>query len=103
MPTRELDRPRSMRLSLPSIFAVIAIFAFSAFAAAAQATAPDQRLGINPWDMRSFLSDTVGYVGTGVGSIRIDLPWQEIEPRPDVFDWSRLDAVVNAAAANRIS
>jgi hypothetical protein len=87
-----------MRLAWPSICA--AVFTFSVTVAAA---APDQRLGINPWEMQSFLADTAGYAGTGVGSIRIDLRWQEIEPRPDVFDWSQLDAVVNAAAAKRIS
>jgi len=103
MRTRELDRRPFRPLALPSILAAITVFTFSVCAAAAQTRVPDQRLGINPWDMRSFLSDTSGYVGTTVGSIRIDLPWQQIEPRPDVFDWSQLDALVNAAAANHMS
>jgi hypothetical protein len=61
---------------------------------------PDQRLGINPWEMQSFLSDVPGYVGTNVGSLRIDLPWQQIQPRPGVFDWETLDSVVRAARSN---
>ena len=67
--------------------------------AAAQAP-PDRRLGINPWEMQSFLSDVPGYIGTNVGSIRIDLPWQQVQPRPGVFDWEALDSVVRTARAN---
>jgi Cellulase (glycosyl hydrolase family 5) len=66
----------------------------------AQKAPPDQRLGINPWDMQSFLSDTPGYIGTNVGSIRIDLPWQQVQPRPGVFDWDALDSVVRTARTN---
>jgi hypothetical protein len=66
----------------------------------AQKKPPDQRLGINPWEMQSFLSDIPGYVGTSVGSIRIDLPWQQVQPKAGVFDWEALDSVVRTARAN---
>jgi hypothetical protein len=61
-----------------------------------------ERLGINTWDMQSFLCDVPGYANTNVGSIRIDLPWQKVQPRPDIFNWEELDAVVSTAQANRI-
>jgi hypothetical protein len=63
---------------------------------------PNERMGINPWEMQSFLANSSAYVGTNVGSIRIDLPWQQIQPRPDAFSWETLDAVVNTAQANRM-
>jgi hypothetical protein len=70
--------------------------------APARKTSPNERLGINPWDAQSFLSNVSGYVGTNVGSIRIDLPWQKVQPRPDAFNWEELDAVVSTARANRM-
>jgi Cellulase (glycosyl hydrolase family 5) len=63
---------------------------------------PNRRLGINPWETRSFLSDIPGFASTNVGSIRIDLPWQQVQPRPGVFNWDEVDAVVSAAQANRM-
>jgi Cellulase (glycosyl hydrolase family 5) len=72
-------------------------------AARAQTMPPNEKLGINPWEIQSFLSDIPGYVGTNVGSIRIDLPWQKIEPRPGVFNWEQLDTLVSAAQAKGLS
>jgi hypothetical protein len=69
----------------------------------AQKKPPNERLGINPWEMQSFLSDIPGYVGTNVGSIRIDLPWQKVEPRRGVFAWEELDTLVNVAQAKGMS
>jgi hypothetical protein len=68
----------------------------------ARKPSPNERLGINPWDAQSFLSNVSGYVGTKVGSIRIDLPWQKVQPRPDVFNWEELDTAVSTARANRM-
>jgi len=99
---------RGTRLKLCSLpVSLMTIFALSV-CAAAQSTGgpardrPNERLGINPWDGQSFLFDIPGFVSTNVGSIRIDLPWQKVQPRPDVFSWDELDAVVSAAAANRM-
>jgi len=63
---------------------------------------PDNRTGINPWEPQAFLSNTPGFVSTNVGSIRIDLPWQQVQPRPGVFVWENVDKVVDAAQANRM-
>src|SRR5450631_2285860 len=86
---------------------LMVIFALSVCADAQSAGGPardrpNERLGINPWDVQSFLSDIPGYVSTNVGSIRIDLPWQKVQPRPEVFNWEELDAAVSAAQANRM-
>jgi hypothetical protein len=96
-------RPRLFDLPV----SLMVIFALSV-CAGAQSTGgpardrPNERLGINPWDAQSFLSDIPGYVSTNVGSIRIDLPWQKVQPRPDVFSWDEVDALVSAAQANRM-
>src|SRR5712675_1000125 len=42
------------------------------------------------------------FASTNVGSIRIDLPWQQVQPRPGVFSWEEIDKVVDAARANRM-
>ena len=92
---------RQLLLVLTSICIVPAYTAAQAqIDSPVQKKPPDQRLGINPWDMQSFLSDTPGYVDTNVGSIRIDLPWQQVQPRAGVFDWEALDTVVRTARAN---
>lgn len=72
-------------------------------AARAQGKLPNEKLGINPWEIQSFLSDVPGYVATNVGSIRIDLPWQKVEPRPGTFNWEQLDMLVGAAQDKGIS
>jgi hypothetical protein len=88
---------------VPAIFSgLICTAAWPCSGAVAQPKAPDGRLGINPWEMQSFLSDAPGYVATGAGSIRIDLLWQQIQPRPGVTSWDQLDRVVDAAQANHM-
>jgi len=64
--------------------------------------AADERRGINPWEPQAFLSNIPGFASTNVGSIRIDLPWQQVQPRPGVFSWDEIDKVVDAARANRM-
>jgi polysaccharide biosynthesis protein PslG len=64
---------------------------------------PNERRGINPWEPRAFLSNIPGFTSTNVGSIRIDLPWQQVQPRSDVFNWEEIDKVVDAAQANRMN
>jgi hypothetical protein len=80
----------------------VPVCALAQSADSAHKASPNERLGINPWEAQSFLSNVAGYVATGVGSIRIDLPWQKVQPRPGVFDWEELDAVVSTARAHRI-
>jgi hypothetical protein len=87
--------------ALPVLMAVFAISA-STQSSLAQPKSPNERLGINPWDMQSFLSDIPAYVGTGVGSIRIELTWQQVEPRAGAFAWGELDRLVSTAEANRM-
>jgi Cellulase (glycosyl hydrolase family 5) len=69
---------------------------------ATQKKPPNERLGINPWEMQAFLSHIPEHVSTNVGSIRIDLPWQQVQPRPGTFNWEQVDAVVSTAQANRM-
>ena len=71
-------------------------------AGAAAQTQPNQRIGINPWQPQAFLSNVAGFAGTNTGSIRIDLIWGKVEPRPGTFDWAELDKVVEVAAANHV-
>jgi hypothetical protein len=60
------------------------------------------RFGINPWQPQAFLADVAGFAGIGAGSIRIDLLWRDVEPRPGVFEWTVIDKVVDAAAVNHM-
>jgi hypothetical protein len=39
----------------------------------------------------------------GIGWVRIDFVWSNVETAPGVFDWSVYDALVNAAAARGVS
>src|ERR1700736_5034626 len=39
----------------------------------------------------------------GIGWVRIDFVWSNVETAPGVFDWSVYDALVNAAASRGIS
>jgi hypothetical protein len=71
-------------------------------APAAPEKPPDQRIGINPWEPQAFLSNVPGFTGTNVGSIRIDLPWQQVEPQPGFFTWEEVDKLVDTAQANRV-
>jgi hypothetical protein len=62
--------------------------------------AQDHRLGINPWQMNLYLRTVDAVAESQVGSIRVDLPWQQVEPNPGEFHWQLLDQVVERAAAH---
>jgi hypothetical protein len=106
---------RSRFTAFTLLLAVMGIFATSVCAAApppagqaktggvqAQGSPPDDRIGINPWDTQSLLLNVPEYASTEVGSIRIELPWQQVQPREGVFNWDEVDNVVDAAQANRM-
>ncbi|MCV7012269.1 cellulase family glycosylhydrolase [Mycolicibacterium madagascariense] len=40
---------------------------------------------------------------TGVNTIRVLVPWAGVEPMPGVYDWSKVDAIVNAAASRNMA
>lgn len=40
---------------------------------------------------------------TGVDTIRVLVPWAGVEPLPGQYDWSQVDAIVNAAAARNMA
>ena len=68
---------------------------------APQGKGPDVRFGINPWDLARFLGQVPEFVGANVGSLRFDVPWQQIEPRPGQYQWATLDSVVAVSQVNR--
>ncbi len=58
--------------------------------------------GLNTWLLGS-LPHNVKYVrDLGVGTVRVDLPWEKVESNPNEFDWSKVDSVVETARRNRI-
>ena len=59
--------------------------------------AVNARMGLNEWEMPFFLRNADVITGTGVGSIRVALLWQQVEPQPDVYTWDKLDRVVGQA------
>jgi hypothetical protein len=61
-----------------------------------------QGKGLNTWLLRSFLEDLDAARELGIGCVRIELPWELVQPNRDEFDWARTDAVVEAARANQI-
>ena len=63
-------------------------------------TLVDIRKGLNPWRPKVFLDNLKNFEALRVGSVRIELPWQVVQPRADVFDWNSSDAVVSAAQAH---
>ncbi len=63
---------------------------------------PNEHLGVNPWGAEAFLLNADEFASTNVGSIRIDLPWEQVQPRPGVFTWDVVDKVVDTAQANRM-
>jgi len=58
--------------------------------------------GLNVWTLRS-LPDNLKYVqDLGVNIIRVEVPWEQVEPNPNQFDWTKVDSVVETARANHI-
>ena len=64
--------------------------------------AVNARMGLNEWEMPFFLRNADVITGTGVGSIRVALLWQQVEPQPDVYTWDKLDRVVGQARAHNL-
>jgi Cellulase (glycosyl hydrolase family 5) len=95
-------RVPTLLLGLCLLIGIGVLATFSAPAHSTAPTKPNAHIGINPWQPQAFLANVASFAGTNAGSIRIDLRWQEVEPRPGVFDWAAVDKVVDAATANRI-
>src|SRR5881397_1108900 len=70
---------------------------------AAQAAAPRQFYGVVPWSTMapSAASLTTLHSG-GVGTVRFQFWWPEIETSQGSYHWSRYDALVGDAARARI-
>jgi hypothetical protein len=64
--------------------------------------ATNAHVGINEWEMHSFLRHADAVADSGVGSIRVALPWQGVEPQPDVYAWDLLDRVVQRAQEHHL-
>src|SRR3954465_4044581 len=60
--------------------------------------APDIMLG----DASTIASGMAEAAATGAGFVRQPVYWNEAEPEPGVYDWTRLDAVMAAAARHRL-
>lgn len=82
------------------------ICALSAQVSAAECQGPATRAarhGLNPWAIRGFLANQCDFFRTSVGAVRIEAPWQEIEPEHKHFAWGDLDQVVAAAEAHHVT
>lgn len=92
-----------MRVWKAGLLASLTLAMLSALPLSAGAENRNARIGINPWTPQAFLENTRGYAATNVGSIRIDLPWQQVEPTQGDLDWNDLDKLVEAAQSNNMS
>ncbi len=59
------------------------------------------RFGMNTGP-RAFQTDTKSISELGIGSVRLPLQWQMVEPRPGQFDWSTTDRIVETAEAKQV-
>jgi hypothetical protein len=56
--------------------------------------------GVNTWLLGS-LPNNVNYVrDLGAGIVRVDLPWEQVQPGPNQFNWNKIDAVVETASGS---
>lgn len=74
----------------------------SASSVETRATQMEIRKGINPWFAQAFLANIESIEDLHIRSVRVELPWELVQPSPDVFDWSKVDAVGDAAQAHGI-
>lgn len=58
--------------------------------------------GLNTWLLRSYLANAKYVQDLGVGIVRIELPWELVEPNRNQFDWTRTDEMIEAARANHV-
>ena len=56
----------------------------------------------NPNAMTSVDSELALAKRLGVANVRVEFPWALIEPQNGVFDWTRADAIVGAANAQKV-
>lgn len=54
-------------------------------------------MGLNQWVPRALIDNLNEVRALGVGAVRVALPWQQVQPNPQQFDWSTTDATVAAA------
>jgi hypothetical protein len=58
--------------------------------------------GLNTWLLGSLPVNIQQVLDLGVSIVRIDLPWAQVEPTPNQFDWEKVDRAVGAAHTARI-
>lgn len=51
---------------------------------------------------RAFQKDLQSITELGIGSVRLPLRWETVEPRPGEFDWSITDRIVESAEAKHV-
>lgn len=93
--------PRGLARTVLSALAVVAVASavLPAAPAAARTVTYDKRLfGVHD-------TDPASWPASPVGSLRLwdsGVTWRDLEVSPGVWDWSRLDAIVNAAQARGV-
>ena len=58
--------------------------------------------GLNSWVLASLPDNLQQVRDLGVSTVRVDLPWEQVEPMPNQFDWQKVDRVIEAAHAGNI-
>ena len=70
---------------------------------AAPATADTNPKGLNQWELRALPDNAAQVHDLGVGIVRVDLPWQQVEPNPQQLVWKNVDTIVQTARTNGIA
>jgi hypothetical protein len=91
---------------LPSLSRLLAVLVAAVLATAVMPASPAsaKKVRIDP-RIFGVHDTTLGSFGHGAGSLRLwdaGTTWRDIETSPGVYDFSRLDAIVNAAQARNI-
>jgi hypothetical protein len=58
--------------------------------------------GLNTWVLASLPDNLQQVLDLGVSTVRVDLPWEQVEPMPNQVDWQKVDRVMEAAHAGNI-
>ena len=58
--------------------------------------------GLNAWVLGALPDNIQQVLDLGVSIVRVDLPWEQVEPVPNQFEWQKLDRLVEAARAGKI-
>jgi polysaccharide biosynthesis protein PslG len=53
--------------------------------------------GLNTWVLAALPDNLQQVRDLGVSTVRVDLPWEQVEPMPNQFDWQKLDRIMEAA------